>query len=78
MVITYNLLGLIVPLPRGCRNMPDNRSPGRAGSPISLYPLTPEQALRRAMSAPVPKSEPKPPKAVKKHPAKKAVKKSGK
>ena len=51
---------------------------GSASKPISLYPLTPEQALRRAMSAPVPKSEPKPPKAVKKQPAKKAAKKSGK
>jgi hypothetical protein len=52
---------------------------GSASKPISLYPLTPEEALRRAMSAPVPKSEPKPPvKAkAKKQPAKRAVKKKG-
>jgi len=37
------------------------RSPGRAGSPLSLAPLTPEEALRRAMSVPAPKSDPKPP-----------------
>jgi hypothetical protein len=37
-------------------------SPGRGGHPVSLYPLTTEEALRRAMAAPVPKSEPKPPK----------------
>jgi len=43
--------------------------------PISLYPLTPEQALPRAMQAPVPKDEPKrPPKARAK---KKAAKKKG-
>jgi hypothetical protein len=27
--------------------------------PISLWPLTPEEALRRAMRAPVPKDDPK-------------------
>ena len=44
--------------------------------PISLYPLTPEEALRRAMRAPVPKDEPKaPPKSKAKKP--KAVKKKG-
>ena len=42
--------------------------------PISLYPLTPEEALRRAMRAPVPKSDPKPPPKAK---AKKAVRKKG-
>ena len=66
----------MVPFGEGRRNMPDNRSPGRAGSPISLDPLTPEEALRRAMRAPVPnKSAYKPPdklKAAKKHPAKQA------
>ena len=39
--------------------------------PISLYPLTPHEALRRAMAAPVPKTDPKP-KA-----KKKAAKKKG-
>jgi hypothetical protein len=42
--------------------------------PISLYPLTPEEALRRAMSVPAPKSDPKPQvkaKAKKKHATKK-------
>jgi hypothetical protein len=42
--------------------------------PISLYPLTPAEALRRAMAAPVPKHDPKPPakpKAAKKAKAKK-------
>jgi hypothetical protein len=41
-------------------------------NPISLYPLTPEEALRRAMQAPVPKDEPKVP------PKPKATKKAGK
>jgi len=30
-----------------------------SGKPISLAPLTPLEALRRAMRAPVPKDEPK-------------------
>jgi hypothetical protein len=48
-------------------------SPGRGGHPISLYPLTPEEALRRVMAAPVPKSDPKPRAKPK---AKKAAKKA--
>jgi len=42
--------------------------------PISLWPLTPAEALRRAMKAPVPKDEPKPHKPKAK---KKAAKKKG-
>jgi hypothetical protein len=39
--------------------------------PISLHPLTPEEAIRRAMSVPPPKHDAPMPKA-KKKPAKKA------
>jgi len=54
---------------KGCKRMANE------SKPISLYPLTPEQALRRAMQAPVPKDEPKrPPKAKAK---KKAAKRKG-
>ncbi len=42
--------------------MSQKRSPGRDGYPLSLAPLTPEEALRRAMSVPPPKDEPAPPK----------------
>jgi hypothetical protein len=41
------------------------RSPGRAGHPISLQPLTLEQALKRAMSVPAPAHDPKLPKSSK-------------
>jgi hypothetical protein len=34
--------------------------PRRAGNPLSLSPLTPAEALRRAMTVPAPKDEPKP------------------
>jgi len=43
--------------------------------PISLYPLTPLEAMRRAMSAPVPKDDPKLPKKPKAK--KRAAKKKG-
>jgi hypothetical protein len=55
--------------------MTNPRSPGREGHPISLAPLTPEEALRRAMQAPVPKHAPKPP--AKPKAKKKAAKKRG-
>lgn len=43
--------------------------------PLSLAPLSLEEALRRAMSVPAPKSDPKPPPKGK---AKKLAKKKGK
>lgn len=49
------------------------RDHGSAAKPISLAPLTPEEALRRAMRTPPPTHDLKPPKA-KKKPAKKAGK----
>jgi len=39
----------------------DEESQKRHG-PVSLYGLTPEEALRRAMSVPAPAHDPKPPK----------------
>jgi hypothetical protein len=45
---------------------------GSKGKPLSLAPLTPEDALRRAMSVPPPKHDPPTPKA-----KKAAKKKSG-
>jgi hypothetical protein len=41
--------------------------------PISLRPLTPEEALRRAMSIPAPDHDPKPPKRRKKAAERKKV-----
>ena len=51
--------------------MADKVSPGRAGLPLSLAPLTPEEAIRKAMSFPVrPKESTAPPAPPKKPPAK--------
>jgi hypothetical protein len=45
----------------------------RNTKPISLHPLTPEEAIRRALSAPPPAKEAKP----KAKPAKRAMRKKG-
>jgi hypothetical protein len=42
--------------------MSQKRSPGRERYPLSLAPLTPEEALRRAMSVAPPTEDPLPPK----------------
>lgn len=52
-----------------------NRSPGRGGYPLSLHPLTPEEAIRRALSALPPAKEQKP--KAKAKPTSKAKKKRG-
>jgi hypothetical protein len=49
------------------------RSPGRDGCPLSLAPLTPEDALKRAVKVPAPEYDPKPAKLA----AKKAKRKKG-
>ena len=71
------MLGAIKEYPMA---VPDNKSPGRAGRPVTSGGLSLDDALRKAMRTPPPEHDPKAPKVVKakrKKASPKAAKKRG-